>query len=155
MNRHTTTHPDTGQVATRNSENRVYTHAVWAVRPAAYKRRILEDTYTSAVAQAARLREAAEGRGLTYTSAVARRDAAIARGSSYVPKMPAPEDYLASAADSDERAAAAKAQLDAGVTDDTEWWVDGWNGRLDLAQKKASTLQGKGFRTLITEAVVA
>lgn len=26
---HSTTHPTTGQVATRTSENRVYTHAVW------------------------------------------------------------------------------------------------------------------------------
>jgi hypothetical protein len=146
MNKHFAQLPD-GTVVTRNSENRTYTHLV-AYRPSrehAEQRAMTVHPYMRSnhkyyVACAAGLHEharAAEGDPQWKIDSAAQ---SRAKGEAYVAKYG--EDLETAMAMQVEEArigvekAAAKGYYD-------RWQVEGWSGRLDLAQKLLARTQGR------------
>lgn len=136
VNRYTTTNTETGETATRNSQNRTYTHAVWAQEPAALIQARLEHNLARLEAEAARY------------------EAVIAGTEPVDSKYLSIDDFPKFLADIQPRIADIRAKLAAGVGDG-HWYCDGWCGRPDLADKKAAGLRKNGYRAFITEAVAA
>ena len=132
-----TMHPTTGQYAKRTSQNRTYTHAVWVRKTAAMMKASLEMDLRSATKYAAEYRAKAAAGGETFGYNKQHHHT--------------PEQFLEWAAGQDKRAQAAKAKLDAGV-EAGEWYVDGWCGRADLANSKASGLRSKGYDVAVSPA---
>ena len=147
MNRYTTTHPETGQTAKRGSQNRTYTHAVWAQRPARLIAARLERDVAYLTGLLAAYRDAAQGKGRRYEDDQ-RRATRFGR------EATTPEAWTQYADEVEASLAETRAKLDAGVADG-DWCCDGWCGRPDLADKKAAGLRRKGLNVVITEAVAA
>lgn len=145
MNKFTTTHPTTGKTAKRGSENRFYTHAVWAGKTEAQERARLQADLERFIQWRQECRDAAEGHGPRYEQDLelaARFERHTAR---------TPEDWLKAAAEEQVRIERTQAEL--ATQNGDVWWCDGWCGRPDLAEKKAAGLHKKGFMVAISEAV--
>lgn len=173
MNKHTSTHPVTGETATRNSKNRTYSHAVWVRETQARRIEIATATVESNRAYVAKCEAvvadwdahvAAERADVTarYRGSrwltdeqraqyieehVERRTVTVSPLSTWV------DEYLPHARESLANSEARLAEiLDEG--DEAEWGVVTWCGRHDLAVKQAASWAKKGYETLIVEAVV-
>lgn len=123
MNKHTSTHPETGDVATRNSKNGTYTHAVWV-------RRSDELIAKHRAAQVAHLREQAKRHQDEYDELVARW------GNEQV------DGWIASTTAQADRLETTEPESD-------EWGVITWCGRLDLAEKQAAKWTKPGKRATL------
>jgi len=173
MNKHTSTHPVTGETATRNSKNRTYSHAVWVRETQARRVQIATDTVESnrayvakcerivadwdAHVAAERAEAVARYRGSRWLSdeekAAKVEESVHFRTVQVSPLSKWTDEYLPHARESVVKAEARLAQiLDEGDT--AEWGVVTWCGRHDLAVKQAASWAKKGYETLIVEAVV-
>jgi len=141
-NIHRSTHPETGQVATRCSKTRTYSHAVWVRRPAGLDRQ--EDELNLSTAR----------RRLSEYAAVV---AAGAVPDLHTPDGPRPslltvEDYVGFVAHEHDRIARLEARLAEDDYPESEWGVAAWTGRLGLAAKQAGAYRTKGYEVEIVKA---
>jgi len=173
MNKHTSTHPATGETATRNSKNRTYTHAVWIREPqdervAAAQRGVESARQYVAKCEAVvadwdahvaatRAEAVRKYRGFRHLSEAERAEQ-VEESVHFSTVRSSPlsawvDNYLPGAVTSLAKAEARLAEiLDEG--DVAEWGCVTWCGRYDLAQKQAASYAKKGYETLIVEAVL-
>lgn len=131
-----TTHPATGEVATRTSENRAYTHAVWYRKTG---RQVHSEAVTS-------LKYDSERLAMNEADARDHGPDAMSSAKGWT--------YGRLVAHYAERVAAHQALVDLGAAGcpDGPWRVEGWCGRADLANKRASALRSRGYDAVVTEA---
>jgi hypothetical protein len=131
-----TTHPATGEVAMRTSENRTYTHAVWERK-----------TGQKVHAEAARdLKYNAERLAMNQADVRDHGPDAMSSAKGWT--------YGKLVAHYTEQVDKLQALVDLGADGCPAgpWKVAGWCGRHDLATKLASTERSKGYEALVTEA---
>lgn len=132
-NKHRTTHPTTGQTATRTSASKIYTHAVWAQEPAELQR------------------ERDERQLADYRNTLARYEAVVASGVTDS-KYTTIEDYTDRFIPGLQGDVAKLEAKLAGAYTDKAWGCVTWCGRPDLADKQAAKWAKGGWRVVITEA---
>ena len=128
--KHTTTH-STGLTATRTSEKRIYTHAVWNTKTAEQVRATAQETLDSIRRELKRLKaDLAENGSTTRHRGVAQVEKWIAGYEKDIPTLEAKVNNAK-----------------------PESWCIGWCGSLELANKRAGQERAHGYITEITEAI--
>ena len=145
-NNHSTTHPTTGQVATRSSENRVYSHAVWTRLTPACLAKSLEWQLKHAKSSAEYWQSLCEDNGADYVQSGA------PYGKTNGEMVELTKQQLAEV----------EKKIAEFVPEHGPWEVEGWCGTAKLAQSRASSLRSKlvdktkhlMYEVLVTEATV-